>query len=575
MFDFGENLPTMTDYQRQVGLMYGERDERARQRYNHQVQRDERDRANRLERAINISDAAAYNERAGLFDNSNSPLYNMRRRNMTSVNATGTQGTTPDGTGTNTTTNQTAQTSTNTGSAVTQLSLTQAEMNSLFVHRGGNRLGFRDFSAEEINNNPQLRSVLERGQRYGQLQIEQRDTDNGPVYRVQQRTQGTVSEQNFSIPEGQTFLGMPRSWEDLHNMAGDRVVPMYPGWAAEWGRNRRENAADIERRSQMTNVTFGGTNEQAATGDVPTTDIGTDLSAQGMSNRPTNANANTGTNTTANSDATGINDPYFQNRDDTTRSLQFTPEMQAIDALSQDNFRRAQIYTQYGNSNLAHQAFNMGLQARVQLWNSENGLLLDNIAQGSVGAAERLYERLYGYPEDTVRFRGTREDRNRLIAYIQDENDPSQWHRAFEVPVRMEDLYNSFNNVVHAAAAQANRELQVEVQNNINDNNTRLAVANIEARARFFDTATQAQIAQYRALMDQETALAGSARMLSDGDGGIWVQWSERDSDGSIQHRQRQITIGDVHTPGVDGNRTTRGPIVYNVTGTPGTTPGG
>jgi len=75
------------------------------------------------------------------------------------------------------------------GNGVTAASLTRSEMQSIFAAPGGGinnqGLAFRELTEQEIASNPELRSVLERGQRYGQLQIDV--TENGR-YRIRRRT---------------------------------------------------------------------------------------------------------------------------------------------------------------------------------------------------------------------------------------------------------------------------------------------------------------------------------------------------------------------------------------------------
>ncbi len=532
------------------GNYWGQVDQRARLRYDHREARDEREREHQYQLERGRSNQDAYAGRAGLLAPVDGQFSAMGPRNVPSAPGgtmpVGVQP--PGGTG--------AQVSTDTTAAVPQsgamrnLSLTSAEMQSLFTHRGGARLGFRQYSTQEIASNPQLRDILQRGQQYGQLQIDEVQGENGEItYRVQQRTQGSVSEQNFSVPEANTFLGMPLTGQDARRMRGEPIVP----WGnPEYGRDRRENAEDINRRSRMTGVTLPG---QEA-GALPEVDPQADVVGGNVGLAPQDPS-----------------DPSLRTLDpDTSGALAATPEMQMLQTVVQDRQRLARLAAAHGRNTEAEQMYAEALQGQAAYLQQSRLVMLRAASQGHRTALADLLGLYSGRPEGTTRLQPVG-NTNQYNLQVLDGN--GRWTSTPAGPFTIEQLFQTARGLVDREAVMAESEANSEYVRARIAADADIRVASIRALTDQQRMMVDAAIAEMEAGSRERIAQGNAELVVDSANNRSYLQWWERGPDGRPIQRMREIREQNVRVADSNGIRTERQVVGRNVTGINNVTAGG
>lgn len=531
MFDFGEQLPGMLDYTRQWGNYYGEVESRAQTEYQNRLARETIDRENRMNRDIGAGNLAAYQQRAGLFDNRNGDLYSLHRQNVSPVGARNTATSTtaptelaggPDG-GPTPAAQPTAAPTPYQRDAIGSLStltpeqraagLTEDQVARLRASAGSQPASIRNLTPEQLDawvdyvhatrTNPVAQRVSPN------LNANSRPRP-GVTPQVQQAALARLRATGLDIQN------------DTLVTAGNSGTP----------------AAGLDGLPEQFDISGYG---------APEVDGQADLTAVGAGN-----------STTTGAAQSGVNDPYYMGTNDTSRPMQMSREMELINTSIEDNMRNAQIYARYGRNDLAQNAFNTALAGQAAYLQQENILMLRAVAGGNMAAGAQLIGRLNGYPEGTVRLRPTDEARPRYILEVQDENNPNRWISAYEVPLTRDQLYQSLETAADAVSARARAETTQETQLALMENQRELTIASWREQNRLLQTMTEAQTSRYNAAQDRAARAGGSVTAMTDGNGGMLIYYPDIGQNGEIIRQAEWIHPGDIQTPSTNGENTTR-----------------
>lgn len=511
------------------GNYWGQVDQRARLRYDHREARDEREREHRYQLARARSNQGAYAGRAGLFENADARFNNMGPRNVP-VAPEATPGLTPEQPA-GSTTQSTNTNGTYLSDGVRALSLTSEEMGSLFTHRGGSQLGMRQYTAEEIQSNPRLRDILQRGQRYGQLQIDEVQNRSGEtVYRVQRRTQGTVSAQNFAVPEPNTVLGVPLTWEDARNMRNPPpvptlpLIPLSPEQARNgpaWGYNVQHNNQDIEARSRTTNTALpDGTvsrsepapNSPSATATIPPAYENTPTPQAPESNDPLFRGPNTQTY------PGGLEPPDAEDvasraaYQDTSGALTPTPEMQMLQTVVEDRLRLARLAAAHGRNTEAEQMFAQALQGQAAYLQQARLVQMRAASQGHQTALADLLGLYSGRPPGTTRLQQVGNTNQYNLQVL---TPSGQWVNTPAGPFTYERLFQTARGLVDRESVMAETEANSEYIRASIAAGAQIRVAQINALSDEQDRYLRAAIAQLDNATEERIA-RGEGRLIVD-----------------------------------------------------------
>ncbi len=554
-FDFGLTLPDTMDYQRRAGNYWGEVNTRAQQEWESRRARDTADREGRMQRDLGRGNLNAYQQRRGQFDNHNSVLYGLQRGDQTPYTmpdastseisdadrATGTQqlidawGINPN--------RQPAQDSI----YPTDSTLTPEQRARLHTTRDPNAT-LQNLQPMSLSTPTSAAATsLMSNYRHNIEQIKRGATQGSGTRPLERTLQRMVTADIITQAQAAAELNRVRS-----AMGGG--APSLDTSTLPWDQN---SDAAFERALGTPEATDTQTQTSVQTPGAPT--------QTGARTQTASATGTAGTGTTPGQVYLGTND--------TSGPLQMTPDMELMDMSIQDSMRNAEIYARYGRNDLAEQSMNMALTGQAAMHQQENILLLHATAEGNIDAASRLVERLNGRRPHSAQYVPTPEDHERYVLTVRGSD--GVWRNASQTPISREDLYASFESAVDATGAAQRRAASAAVENNIRDNNTDIYVADRNFQANLIRTFTEAETARFRETQELARSVGAQTRMLTDGDGGVYVTWPTYNSDGSVDINTRQIRVGEVQTPGTNGTTTTQGLVVNQVsTGTVGTTAG-
>lgn len=541
-FDFGLALPDTLSYQQRAGNYWGEVSNTAQREWEQRRARDAADRDGRMQRDIGRGNMDAYRQRLGQFDNHNSVLYGLQRREQTPYNMPGTT----------------------TGNA--------------------------EMFPEPAANAGQGGRIGPNGETL-QTPIRQDATDSGLQPLTPEQAAAGLTQEQVSRLRGTASPVPVRNIRSELNYQELRAYNRYieatkvngPRSRSRTGNEREQTEALAQLRALGLDVTPRGSNQEAdvllrtrprTPGDnfnnlpdtfdinsynnVPTTDVSADLNDPSASASATSTGASTGTGATPGEIYLGTND--------TSSTLQMTPDMELMDMSIQDSIRNAQIYARYGRNDLAEQSMNMALTGQAGLHQRENIILLRGVAEGNIDAASRLVERLNGRQPHSAQYVPTPEDHNRYVLTVRGSD--GVWRNSSQTPISREDLYASFETAVDAVGSAQRRAASAAVENNIRDNRTDMYVADRNFQANMLRTLTEAETARFQAIQRRVEAAGGQMRVLTDGDGGVYVNYPEYNSDGTVEFITDHIHVGEVQTPGTNGTTTGQGLIRDRATGT-------
>ncbi len=508
-----------------------ESDEAADARWTARERRARYDEANRLNRRISAEDAAAYQQQAGLFTSMDDELAGTTRRSRAPV-AMPTSAAAP----TNRQSVAAPAPSQSTNSRATPPIVEPRRDLEAPIEQ-------RQYSREELRNNPMLAGRIQNAADRGEIVLGNLVGGNLMVYPRTGSPRGQPHIGPVYFPRG-FGLGIDPRWTAGH--FGMRPLPR---------RQLGETDATVD---PMADIRSYPENR----GEVPevTSEVGlSDVVNQVGSTTPTSART-TGTAGVA----TPGQDPIYEQWNDTSRSMEQSPEMRLIEATIQNGIRRAQTYAQHGRADLADEAFTGAVERQLAYFQMGNMAMLRSAASGNLSAAEALIARANSYPRDAVQLAPV-EGTDRVALQIQGED--GSWASASSMT--RPQLFNSLRAYADAAGAAADAESQQAIQIAMMNNERYLAIADMEQRTavmRILHETGRAELAQRVELQ----IARGQARMYMNSEtGGAYITYMDDQGNPAYAY----TSMEDVPTPGTNGNETVEMPVMRNITSMNGVRP--
>lgn len=498
--------------------------------------------ANRLNRTISAQDAAAYQRQAGLFSDRSDELANLGRRNRTPIDLPGAPA---PASGAN---QQAAPTPASTPQPAPQATPPAVDINA----DRESLVEARQYTREELRRDPALARRIQDAANRGEIVLGNLVGGNLMVYPRTGSPPNTPHLGPVYFPRGNS--------SDVGGGYGLGIDPRFTAGAFGFRRidqgvtDVTQSDAEYEAMVSSGSTPSGNPNAVGLTEDVD--EIGT----------PSGATRTTGTSGTA--PATGAagvtppgEDPIYEQWNDTSRSMEASPEMRLLYSTVENGIRRAQTYAQHGRPDLAEEAFAGAVTAQLQHWQMGNMAMLRAAASGSLSAAEALIARANSYPRAAVELtpvRGT----NRMALRIQDDN--GAWAEASSMT--RPQLFNSLRSYADAAGSAADAERQQAVQIARMNNERYLAVANIEQQTAVMRIMHETGRAELAERVRLQIARGEADIHINSETGGAYVTYMDEHGDPAIDY----VDLQEVPSPGTNGDQTVEMPVRRRVTGVNG-----
>lgn len=267
-------------------------------------------------------------------------------------------------------------------------------------------------------------------------------------------------------------------------------------------------------------------------------------------------------------------DQFFSGLVDASIAMRPTAEMQQAQAIRDRMYNRARIAASHGQMAQADAAFASAMQMNAAYIAASRQALLHAASAGNMDAAANLVAQSNGYDPSEVRFVPTDERRTRFQLQVR---QGEQWVNTQEIPHSRDQWVEALTSFVDAEGAQHAREASDAMWRNINDNNTRLQIAQGEQGTALLRMVSDQAIAQFTE-RTRAAIQAGRAQIASDGEGGVYVITTQTDESGRQYPHVEHAQMEQVPSPTTDNRRATTNVLTVTnndaVTGTVGTRAG-